>query len=182
GIVIPPVRTRDNLELPPNTYAITLFGAEVARGEAPRGTVLAIGDFLGSLPGTATQEPVFDLEAKWIPAELRHQAEIGGATVVDRASVVTTHLSEVVHDHASHLLGREDVRLLTDIVKRSHPAVIEELTATRLPLGDVQRVLRSLLEERVPIRDLDSVFGALSVRASLSRDHDGLVEGARAAL
>ncbi|HWJ09694.1 MAG TPA: flagellar biosynthesis protein FlhA, partial [Nocardioides sp.] len=182
GIVIPPVRTRDNLELPPSTYAITLFGSEVARGEAPRGTVLAIGDFLGSLPGTPTQEPVFGLEAKWIPAELRHQAEIGGATVVDRASVVTTHLSEVVHHHASRLLGREDVRLLTDIVKRSHPVVIEELTPTQLPLGDVQRVLRSLLEERIPIRDLVSIFEALSVRASVSKDHDGLVDAARAAL
>lgn len=182
GIVIPPVRTRDNLELPPNTYAITLFGSEVARGEAPRGTVLAIGDFLGSLPGTPTQEPVFGLEAKWIPAELRHQAEIGGATVVDRASVVTTHLSEVVHQHASRLLGREDVRLLTDIVKRSHPVVIEELTPTLLPLGDVQRVLRALLEERIPIRDLVSIFEALSVRAGTSKDLDGLIDAARAAL
>lgn len=182
GIVIPPVRTRDNLELPPSTYAITLYGAEVARGEAPRGTVLAIGDFLGSLPGTPTQEPVFGLEAKWIPAELRHQAEIGGATVVDRASVVTTHLSEVVHQHASRLLGREDVRLLTDMVKRSHPVVIEELTPALLPLGEVQRVLRALLDERIPIRDLVSIFEALSVRAGTSKDLDGLVDAARTAL
>lgn len=182
GIVIPPVRTRDNLELPANTYAITLYGAEVARGEAPRGTVLAIGEFLGSLPGTPTQEPVFGLDAKWIPAELRHQAEIGGATVVDRASVVTTHLAEVVHQHASRLLGREDVRLLTDVVKRSHPVVIEELTPTQLSLGEVQRVLRALLEERIPIRDLVRIFEALSVRAAVSKDLDGLVEAARAAL
>ena len=182
GIVIPPVRTRDNLELPAHTYAITLYGAEVARGEAPRGTVLAIGDFLGSLPGTATREPVFGLEAKWIPAELRHQAEIGGATVVDRASVVTTHLAEVVHQHASRLLGREDVRLLTDVVKRTHPVVIEELTPALLPLGEVQRVLRSLLDERIPIRDLVRIFEALSVRAATSKEHDGLVEAARAAL
>ncbi|WP_418060329.1 flagellar biosynthesis protein FlhA [Pimelobacter simplex] len=182
GIVIPPVRTRDNLELPPHTYAITLYGAEVARGEAPRGTVLAIGDFLGSLPGTPTQEPVFGLEAKWIPAELRHQTEIGGATVVDRASVVTTHLAEVVHQHASRLLGREDVRLLTDVVKRTHPVVIEELTPTLLPLGEVQRVLRSLLEERIPIRDLVRIFEALSIRATTSKEHDALVEAARAAL
>ncbi|MBM0124206.1 flagellar biosynthesis protein FlhA [Pimelobacter simplex] len=182
GIVIPPVRTRDNLELPANTYAITLYGAEVARGEAPRGTVLAIGEFLGSLPGTPTREPVFGLDAKWIPAELRHQAEIGGATVVDRASVVTTHLAEVVHQHASRLLGREDVRLLTDVVKRSHPVVIEELTPTQLSLGEVQRVLRALLEERIPIRDLVRIFEALSVRAAVSKDLDGLVEAARAAL
>ncbi|TQK69546.1 flagellar biosynthesis protein FlhA [Nocardioides sp. SLBN-35] len=182
GIVIPPVRTRDNLELPANTYAITLYGAEVARGEAPRGTVLAIGEFLGSLPGTPTREPVFGLDAKWIPAELRHQAEIGGATVVDRASVVTTHLAEVVHQHASRLLGREDVRLLTDVVKRTHPVVIEELTPVQLSLGEVQRVLRALLEERIPIRDLVRIFEALSVRAALSKDLDGLVEAARAAL
>ncbi|TNM44185.1 flagellar biosynthesis protein FlhA [Nocardioides albidus] len=182
GIVIPPVRTRDNLELPANTYAITLYGAEVARGEAPRGTVLAIGEFLGSLPGTPTREPVFGLDAKWIPAELRHQAEIGGATVVDRASVLTTHLAEIVHQHASRLLGREDVRLLTDVVKRSHPVVIEELTPTLLPLGEVQRVLRALLDERIPIRDLVRIFEALSVRASVSKDLDGLVDAARAAL
>lgn len=182
GIVIPPVRTRDNLELPANTYAITLYGAEVARGEAPRGTVLAIGEFLDSLPGTPTREPVFGLDAKWIPAELRHQAEIGGATVVDRASVVTTHLAEVVHQHASRLLGREDVRLLTDVVKRTHPVVIEELTPTQLSLGEVQRVLRALLEERIPIRDLVRIFESLSVRAAVSKDLDGLVEAARAAL
>ncbi len=182
GILIPPVRTRDNLDLPTNTYAITLYGAEVARGEAPRGTVLAIGEFLGSLPGTPTHEPVFGLDAKWIPAEMRHQAEIGGATVVDRASVVTTHLAEVVHQHASRLLGREDVRLLTDVVKRSHPVVIEELTPTLLPLGEIQRVLRALLEERIPIRDLVRIFEALSIRATVSKDLDGLVEASRSAL
>ena len=182
GIVIPPVRTRDNLDLPADTYAITLFGAEVARGQAPRGTVLAIGDYLGSLPGTATREPVFGLEAKWIPAELRHQAEIGGATVVDRSSVITTHLAEVVHAHAGRLLGREDVRLLTDVVKRTHPVVIEELTPIHLSLGEIQGVLRGLLEESVPIRDLVRIFEALSVRAATSKDPDGLIEAARAAL
>ena len=106
GIVAPPVRTRDNPQLPSRTYAIMLFGIEVARGEAPPGTVLAIGDFLGSLPGEATREPVFGLEARWIPAGLRSQAELSGATVVDRASVITTHLAEVVTTHAARLLGR----------------------------------------------------------------------------
>jgi len=182
GIVIPPVRTRDNLDLPLRHYAIKLFGIEVARGEAPRGCVLAIGDFLGSLPGQATREPVFGLDAKWIPAELRHQAEIGGATVVDRASVVTTHLSEVVTAHAARLLGREDVRLLTDVVKRSHPIVVEELTPAQLSLGEIQRVLRALLEESVSVRDLVRIFEALSLRAPVSKELDGLVEAARAAL
>jgi flagellar biosynthesis protein FlhA len=182
GIVAPPVRTRDNLELPPRTYAIMLFGIEVARGEAPPGTVLAIGDFLGSLPGDPTQEPVFGLEAKWIPAELRSQAELSGATVVDRASVVTTHLAEVVTQHAARLLGREDVRMLTDVVKRSHPVVVEELTPAQLSLGEVQRVLQSLLDEGVSIRDLVRIFEALSLRAARTKELDALVEAARQAL
>ncbi|WP_110208276.1 flagellar biosynthesis protein FlhA [Nocardioides daejeonensis] len=182
GIVVPPVRTRDNLELPPSTYAISLFGVEVARGEAPPGTVLAIGEMLGSLPGQPTREPVFGLDAKWIPANLRHQAEISGATVVDRASVITTHLAEVVTTHAGRLLGREDVRLLTDVVKRTHPIVIEELTPAQLTLGEVQRVLQALLDESVPVRDLVRIFEAISLRAQTSKDPDALVDAARATL
>ncbi len=182
GIVAPPVRTRDNLELPPRTYAIMLFGIEVARGEAPPGTVLAIGDFLGSLPGDPTQEPVFGLEAKWISTDLRSQAELSGATVVDRASVVTTHLAEVVTQHAARLLGREDVRMLTDVVKRAHPVVVEELTPAQLSLGEVQRVLQSLLDEGVSIRDLVRIFEALSLRAARTKELDALVEAARQSL
>ncbi|MBW8751221.1 MAG: flagellar biosynthesis protein FlhA [Propionibacteriales bacterium] len=182
GIVVPPVRTRDNLDLPSRTYVIKLFGIEVARGEAPPGTVLAIGDFLGSLPGEPTREPVFGLDAKWIPAELRNQAEIGGATVVDRASVITTHLAEVVTSHAARLLGREDVRLLADVVKKTHPVVIEELTPTQLSLGEVQRVLQSLLDEGVSVRDLVRIFESLSLRASATKDLDALVDAARQAL
>jgi flagellar biosynthesis protein FlhA len=182
GIVAPPVRTRDNLQLPSKTYAIMLFGIEVARGEAPPGTVLAIGDYLGSLPGEPTQEPVFGLEAKWIPAELRSQAELSGATVVDRASVITTHLAEVVTKYASQLLGREDVRMLTDVVKRTHPVVIEELTPSQLSLGEIQRVLQELLDEGVSIRDLVRIFEAISLRATRTKELDPLVDAARLAL
>jgi flagellar biosynthesis protein FlhA len=182
GIVVPPVRTRDNLDLPLHTYAIKLFGIEVARGEAPAGTVLAIGDFLGTLPGEPTREPVFGLEAKWIPAELRNQAELSGATVVDRASVITTHLAEVVMAHAGRLLGREDVRMLTDVIKRTHPVVVEELTPTQLTLGEVQRVLQTLLDEGVSVRDLVRIFEALSLRAAGTKDVDALVDAARQAL
>ena len=92
---------------------------------------------------------MFGLDAKWIPAELRSQAELSGATVVDRASVITTHLAEVVRTHAGRLLGREDVKLLTDVVKRTHPVVVEELTPAQLSLGEVQRVLQALLDEGV---------------------------------
>ena len=167
---MPPVRTRDNLDLPLQTYAIRLLGVEVARGEAPRGTVLAIGDDLATLPGTPAQEPVFGLDAKWVPAELRAQAELIGATVVDRASVITTHLAEVVAQHAGRLLGREDVKMLTDVVKRTHPVVVEELTPAQLSLGEVQRVLQGLLDESVPIRDLVRIFEALSLRARVTKD------------
>jgi flagellar biosynthesis protein FlhA len=182
GVVVPPVRTRDNLDLPLSTYAIRLFGVEVARGEAPPRTVLAIGDRLDSLPGRRTQEPVFGLAAVWVPTELRSQAELAGATVVDRSSVLTTHLAEVVRGYASRLLGREDVKMLTDAVKRTHPAVIEELTPSQLSLGEVQRVLQALLEEQVSIRDLPRIFEALSLRARVSKELDGLVEAARETL
>ncbi len=182
GIVMPPVRTRDNLELPLKTYSIKLFGVEVARGEAPPGTVLAIGEYLSTLPGTPVKEPVFGLDAKWIPAELRAQAEISGITVVDRASVVTTHLADVVRNHAARLLGREDVKVLTDVVKRSHPVVVEELTPVQLSLGEVQRVLQGLLDEQVAIRDLVRIFEALSLRARETKDPEQLIEVARGAL
>ena len=182
GIVMPPVRTRDNLELPLRTYAIKLFGVEVARGEAPPGTVLAIGEFLSTLPGTPVKEPVFGLDAKWIPAELRAQAEVSGITVVDRASVVTTHLADVVRQHAGRLLGREDVKVLTDVVKRTHPVVVDELTPSQLSLGEIQRVLQGLLDEHVAIRDLVRIFEALSLRARETKDPEQLVEVARAAL
>jgi flagellar biosynthesis protein FlhA len=182
GIVIPLVRTRDNLDLPPRTYAIRLHGVEVARGEAPAGMLLAIGDDLGSLPGTVTREPVFGLDAKWVPVEMRRHVGLAGATVVDRSSVVTTHLAEVVRTHASQLLGREDVKTLIEMTKATHPVVVEELTPTPLTLGEIQRCLQSLLVERVCIRDLVRIFEAMSARARSSVDPDGLVEAARGAL
>ena len=181
GIVIPLVRTRDNLDLPPKTYAIRLHGVEVARGEAPAGMLLAIGDDLGSLPGTVTKEPVFGLDAKWVPVEMRRHVGLAGATVVDRSSVVTTHLAEVVRSHAAQLLGREDVKTLIDMVKATHPVVVEELTPAPLTLGEIQRCLQSLLTERVCIRDLVRIFEAMSARARASVDPDGLVEAARGA-
>jgi flagellar biosynthesis protein FlhA len=182
GLVIPLVRTRDNLDLPGSQYVIWLNGVPAAKGTSPAGTVLAIGDNLDGLPGKATREPVFGLAAKWVPVELQRQAEMAGATVVDRSSVITTHLAEVVRQNAADLLGREDVRLLVEMVRRTHPIVVEELTPTLLTLGEVQRVLHALLEEGVSIRDLVRIFEALSVRAKHSTDVDGLVEAARGAL
>ncbi|MCW2501460.1 MAG: flagellar biosynthesis protein FlhA, partial [Frankiales bacterium] len=105
-----------------------------------------------------------------------------GATVVDRGSVIITHLSEIVRTHASRLHGREDVRALTEVLKRTHPVVVEELTPALLSMGEVQRVLAALLDEGVSIRDLVRIFEALSARARTGTDADGLVEAARAAL
>jgi len=182
GMVIPMVRIRDNVDLPPGSYAIRLNGVEVARGESPPGSVLAIGDNLVNLPGIPTVEPVFGLPGKWVPYELRQQAELSGATVVDRASVITTHLSEIVRTHASELISREDVKTLAELVRRSNPVVVEELTPALLQLGDVQVTLQGLLDEQVPIRDLVRIFEALSQRARVGTDAEGLVEAARATL
>ncbi|HTN54905.1 MAG TPA: flagellar biosynthesis protein FlhA [Microbacterium sp.] len=182
GLVVPPVRTRDSVELPASTYAIRIAGVEAGRGIVPPGRLLALGAGLDALPGAAVHDPVFGLEGKWIPVEMRHSAELAGATVVDRASVVVTHLSSVIHAGAARLLSREDVRQLTDALKQVSPAAVEELTPALLSLAEVQRVLQALLAERVPINDLSRIYEALAVRAKTSTDPEGLVEAARAAL
>ncbi len=182
GIVIPPVRTRDSLDLPLSTYAVRISGVDVGSGLAPAGQVLALGDHLEGLPGTVTTEPVFGLAGKWVPAELRHQAEMTGATVVDRASVLITHLAEIVRANASRLLTREDVRTLTDALKATDPAVVEELVPSLLTLGEVQRVLAGLLDEGVPVRDLGRIYEGLTLAAKAGSDPTALVEAARAAL
>ena len=162
GVVIPLVRTRDNLELPASTYAVRVNGVDVGRGEAPAGHVLVLGDDAGSLPGIPTREPVFGLPATWVPTEFRHQAEITGATVVDRASVITTHLAEVVRRNAGRLLSRQDVKMLIDVVKQSDPVVIDELNGANVTTGEIQRVLQMLLDEGVAIRDLVRIFEVVS--------------------
>ncbi len=182
GIVVPPVRTRDSVELPSATYVIRIAGVEAGRGIAPRGRVLALGDGLDSLPGVETVEPVFGLAGKWVPSELRHSAEMTGATVIDRVSVVVTHLSSIVTNNAARLLTREDVRVLTEGVREVSPAAVEELVPGLLGLAEVQRVLQGLLLEKVPINDLPRIYEALSLRAKVSPEPEGLIEAARLAL
>jgi len=140
------------------------------------------GQGLETLPGTAVHDPVFGLEGKWIPAEMRHSAEFAGATVIDRASVIVTHLSSVIHSSAPRLLSREDVRQMTDALKQVSPAAVEELTPSLLSLAEVQRVLQGLLAERVPIGDLARIYEALALRARVSTEPEGLIEAARATL
>ncbi|WP_026551945.1 flagellar biosynthesis protein FlhA [Arthrobacter sp. H20] len=182
GVVVPPVRTRDSLDLPPATYVIRIAGVEAGRGEAPRGKVLALGEDLASLPGVTTVEPVFGLAGKWVPAELRHNAELTGATVIDRVSVLVTHLSSIITGNAARLLTREDVRVLTDGVREVSPSAVEELIPGMLSLAEVQRVLQGLLAEQIPINDLPRIYESLTLRAKVSADPEGLIEAARHAL
>jgi flagellar biosynthesis protein FlhA len=182
GIIVPPVRTRDSADLPPATYVIKIAGVEAGRGQAPSGRVLALGDMLDALPGTPTVEPVFGLEAKWIPSEMRHSAELGGATVIDRVSVLITHLSSIITGNAARLLTREDVRQLTEGVKQVNPSAVDELIPNLLTLAEVQRVLQGMLVEQIPINDLPRILEALALRAKVSNDPEGLVEAARASL
>ncbi len=183
GIVMPQVHTRDNLDLPAATYAIRIHGVEIARGEAPRGKLLAIGPNLDSLIGVETRDPAFGGRAKWIGAELSHQAAVSGITVVDRSAVVTTHLAEVVREHAGDLVSRQDTKVLLDAVKASNPVVLEEMSAANLTLGDVQGVLHGLLEEGVPVRDLVRILESLTEQArTQQKDQDSLLEAARISL
>ena len=183
GIVMPQVHTRDNLDLPPSVYAIRVQGVEVARGEAPRGKLLAVGQNLEELAGVETRDPAFGGRAKWIPAELSHQAVVAGVTVVDRSAVVTTHLAEVVREHAGTILSRQDTKLLLDALKGSNPVVLEEMAAANVTLGDVQGVLRGLLDEGVPVRDLVRIVESMTEQArTQQKDADSLLEAARIAL
>jgi flagellar biosynthesis protein FlhA len=182
GIVLPPVRTRDGATLSPGSYEIRVGGVSVATGEAPSGHLLAIGDGLESLPGRQTQEPVFGLPAVWVPLEHRAAAEVLGATLVERAAVLTTHLAEMVRQHASRLLSLDDVRELLDVLKAERPAAVEELVPGLLPLSAVQRVLQGLLDEQVSIRDLGRVLEGVGQRARVTQDPDALLEAARASL
>jgi flagellar biosynthesis protein FlhA len=182
GFVMPSIRTRDSSTLPSSTYVLKVHGVEVGRGVAPAGRVLVIGDHFDGLPGEDTTEPVFGLAARWVPVEFRVQAELSGHTVVDRSTLVVTHLAEVVRRRAGRLLGRTDVKHLVDGVRATDPQVIEDLNAAGVTTVEIQRVLATLLDDGVPIRDLVRILEAVSERARTVRTPEALVEAARAEL
>ena len=182
GLIIPSVRTRDNVTLAPDAYAIRINGVETATGTAPPGRFLAIGDGLEMVPGEPTVEPVFGLPAKWVPAESRQQALIAGATVIDRSSVITTHLGEISARYAGRLLSVQQVRQLLDRIKSSDPAILDEMATAQVTLTDMHRVLCSLLDEGVAIRDLVRIIEAVTVKARQSREPEALLDAARQAL
>ncbi|MFN8025650.1 MAG: flagellar biosynthesis protein FlhA [Acidimicrobiia bacterium] len=184
GFVIPTMRTRDNIDLPQSTYVVKLHGVEFGSGEAPPGHALAIGEDGEDrfCPGIRTREPVFGLPATWIPLELRAQADLANVTVVDRASVVTTHLSEIVRAHAADLLSREDVKALLDVVRTNSPVAADGVPRRQPALADGQRILQALLAEGVPIRDLVRISEVLSARATTTKDTEMLTEAVRSVL
>ena len=184
GFVVPPVRIRDNLQLKPASYAIKIRGLSVARGEILPGHFLAMnpGTASETLSGVATTEPTFGLPAQWIASEDRERAQVLGYTVVDPSSVITTHLTETIRRHARDLLGRQEVQALIDVLKPTHPSVVETLVPNLAPLGIVQKVLQNLLAEGVSIRDLALILEAVADAAPATKDPVLLTEYARQAL
>ncbi|MBQ6973033.1 MAG: flagellar biosynthesis protein FlhA [Synergistaceae bacterium] len=183
GIVVPPIRIRDNIQIKPTEYILRVKGAEAGRGELLPDHYLAMntGAAEEDLIGVPTKEPAFGLPALWISPDLRDKAEAMGYTVVDAPSVLATHLSEVIKKNGAELLTRQEVQKLTDMVKETAPAVIDELLAS-LSLGEIQKVLQNLIREQIPIRDLVTIFEALADFGKMSRSVDFLTERARESL
>ncbi|HSK97474.1 MAG TPA: flagellar biosynthesis protein FlhA [Euzebyales bacterium] len=186
GLIMPYVRTRDDVALPSATYEIMLHGVEVGRSSAPAGRALALpagdGSELLALGGQQTVEPVFGLQAFWIHRESESAAAAAGATVVDRASVIITHLAEVVRSNAAELLSLQQVQLLIEGLRADEPLLANEVGGDVLSLTMLHRVLQELLRERVGIRDLVRIVGALAVRARQTQSLEHLVSGAREAV
>ena len=184
GFLSAPVHIRDNLELRPNAYRITLKGVEVGAGEAYPGMFLAInpGRVSGPLAGNQTKDPAFGLPAVWIDAATRDQAHVMGYTVVDAGTVVATHLNHLIQSHAAELLGRQETQALLDHLAKDAPKLIEELVPKMLPLAVVQRVLQNLLEESVGIRDMRTIIETLATHAVRVQDPAELTALVRVAL
>jgi flagellar biosynthesis protein FlhA len=184
GMVIPPVRIHDEVDLDSHEYVCKVRGTEVARGRIMAGHKLAMdpGDAVGNLAGIPTTEPAFGLPAVWIADAQHGEAEALGYTVVDGESVIVTHLTETIRSHAAQLLTRQDVRQLLDQLKESNEAVVNEVVPEILSLGEIQRVLQTLLGEAVSIRDLGAIVEAVGDKARITRDPSLLAEYARQAL
>ena len=184
GLVVPPVHIQDNMQLQPGEYRILLKGNEITRGELILNHYLAMnpGDAAGKLEGITTQEPTYGLPAVWIKEEHREKAIADGYTVVDLATVMTTHISDVISRHAHELVGRQEVQRMLDHFKQTYPKVVEELIPNQLPLGGVVKVLQNLLKEQVSVRDLLAILETLADWAPMTKDLDILTEYVRQAL
>src|SRR5580698_4416441 len=184
GFLVQAVHIRDNLELGPNSYRITILGAPVGESEVFPDRELAInpGQVSGTIPGSPTKDPAFGLEAVWIDKSRREQAQAQGYTVVDASSVIATHLSHLLQSHAHELLGHEEVQQLLNRLGKTAPKLIEDLVPKLLPMSVVVKVLQYLLLERVPIRNLRTICETLAELAPKSQDPVVLVAAVRVAL
>lgn len=184
GFLVPPIHITDNLALRDSEYVLLLRGIEIARWELRRGLLLAVSSEPNEieLPGTSTQEPAFNVAAKWIAPEFQAQAIARGCAVVEPTTVLTAHLAEVIRTNAHDLLSRNETKRLIDRLNESHPKLVDELIPKLLTLGELQRVLQALLREQVSIRDLGTILEALIETAAVNKHPVALVEAARQAL
>ncbi len=181
GMIIPPLRIRDNLQLHPGEYRVFIKGNEVARAEMMMGYMMALnpGEVKKTIEGIPTREPIFGLPALWVREKSKEEAHFSGYTVVDISTIMATHLTEILKGHADELLGRQDVQNLLDRLAQVYPKAVEELTPSDLALGVIQRVLQNLLRERVSIRDLLTIVETLSDYGRVTKDPDILTEYVR---
>jgi flagellar biosynthesis protein FlhA len=184
GFLIPSVHIRDNLDLAPNAYRLTLMGVPVGEAEIHPDRDMAInpGQVFGTLPGVPTTDPAFGLEAVWIESTQRDQAQSLGYTVVDASTVVATHLSHILQSHADELLGHEEVQHLLDNLAKTAPKLVEDLVPKQLSLASVLKVLQNLLQEGIPVRDIRSIAETLAEHAPMSQDPGVLTSAVRVAL
>ncbi|AIY81833.1 flagellar biosynthesis protein FlhA [Clostridium botulinum] len=184
GIVVQPIRIRDNLQLKTNEYVIKIRGTTVASSELMPSMLLCMdptGDGL-EIPGIKTLEPTFKLPAVWINKDQREEAEIKGFTVVDPTTVMVTHLTETIKSHSYELLGRQEVKLIVDNLRDKYSAVVEELIPDLMTIGELQKVLQSLLREKVPIKDMVTIMESLADNSRNTRDIEVLTEYVRFSL
>lgn len=184
GILIPPIRIRDDVRLEPDEYVVKVRGSEVARGSVRPRLLLALnpGTVTAEVPGEDTVDPSFGMPARWIPKRLRVDAETNGYMVVEPSAVVATHLMEVLKANAADLLSRQDVQEMVDTLKESYPALVEEVIPERVSLGLLHRVLQRLLREGIPIRDLVTILETLADASEKTKDPEALTEHVRRAL
>ena len=184
GFLMPSVHIRDNLDLAPNAYRLTLMGVSVAEAEVYPDRELAInpGQVFGPLNGIAAKDPAFGLEAVWIDPTQRDQAQSLGYTVVDASTVVATHLNQILHKHAHELLGHEEVQQLMQLLAKSSPKLAEELVPGLVSLSTLLKVLQALLQEQVPVRDIRTIAEAIANVAPKSQDPAAMVAAVRVSL
>lgn len=184
GIVMPGVQITDNMDLKPNSYIVKVRGVKVGQGEAHINKFLAIGpeNVIRQLNGNVTIEPAFGMPAVWIEPQDKPQAERLGCMLFDAVSVIATHLTEIVKNHAADILGRQETSILVENLKKTHPAVVKDVIPEQISIGELQRVLQNLLREKIPVRDLVSIIESLSDAVRYTRDISELTEFVRIGL